>query len=74
MGTRRAAVSNNKDSRLNAPNVGDKEYSGLPVPGADRASLTGLAGVLSKNQIAIVRGAVAEGRDRSRKRRSKRVR
>jgi len=74
MGTRTIAVSDEVYTRLKALKRGDESYTELLNRLAGRPSLTELAGLLSKDQAAIVRRTVEEGRERSRARRLKGVR
>lgn len=74
MGSRTIAISDEVYGRLKALKAPEESFSQLLDRLSGRPSLMELAGALSKDQVAVVRQAVAEGRARSRARRERTVR
>lgn len=74
MGTRTLAVSDEVYTRLRALKRTDESFTELLDRLMGRPSLLDLVGILSDEQVAIVRRSVEEGRARSRARRERMVR
>jgi predicted CopG family antitoxin len=74
VGTRTVAISDEVYGKLRALKRPDESFSRLLDRLSGRPSLTGLAGILTREQVAVVERSVEEGRARSRSRRDRLVR
>ena len=71
MGTRTLVVSDEVYGKLRALKRPNETFSQLLDRLSGRPSLTGLAGILTREQAAVVERSVEEGRARSRARRDR---
>ncbi len=73
MGTRTIAVSDEVYVKLRALKRPEESFTNLLDRLSGRPSLTGLGGIFSEEQVAIIEQSVEEGRARSRARRERMV-